>query len=117
MCEPTSFMELLLRGEVLAEQIDDFVDRWSDDPGVESDLHEYLGLTWDEYALWVEKPSALRYIAAARVQSVPLDSLRDRESHDMQQYRRPRALAAVARAAEREQAVGVLEWLRDTGRI
>lgn len=37
------------------ELLDDLVEEWhtrDDDPGVE--LHEYLGMSWDEYARWVE---------------------------------------------------------------
>lgn len=35
------------------ENIDDLVAAWHDSPTTETrELHEYLGLTWDEYRAW-----------------------------------------------------------------
>lgn len=59
------FVGLCLSGEALPAQIDDFVDLWHDGDSNES-LSEFLGLTGEEYALWVEKPAALANILSAR---------------------------------------------------
>ena len=59
------YIDAVLDGSALFTDIDDYIDRWHEHPGAES-LHEYLGLTWDEYALWVEEPRSLRLIIAAK---------------------------------------------------
>jgi len=38
----TSFMDLYLKGEVLADDIDDFVDEWHENRG-KDDIFEFLG--------------------------------------------------------------------------
>lgn len=41
-----------------AERImNDMIDAWHDGAGDGLELHEYLGMTWEEYAAWVEAPS------------------------------------------------------------
>ena len=53
-----TFIELCLAGRAQPEDIDDFVDAWHEgDSALE--LHEALGLTWDEYAQWVAQPDIL----------------------------------------------------------
>ena len=37
----------------------DEIDAWHDSPG-DLELHEYLGLTKEQYARWVEEPSSLK---------------------------------------------------------
>jgi hypothetical protein len=36
--------------------IDDFIDEWHDSDSI-LPLHEYLGLTWDQYSQWIKKSS------------------------------------------------------------
>jgi hypothetical protein len=53
-----TFVDDFLAGRVTAEQIDEYVEEWhSSDTGM--GLHEYLGLTWDEYRAWVRDPDRL----------------------------------------------------------
>lgn len=45
--------------------IDDWVERWhGSDTGME--LHEFLGMTREEYANWASAPDALEHIVAIR---------------------------------------------------
>jgi hypothetical protein len=69
--EKETFVGLALEGRVGLEEIDDFVDRWHDDPAAEGTLAEYLGFTDAEYALWVESPGALERILIARKNGRP----------------------------------------------
>jgi hypothetical protein len=66
-----SYMEQLLHGDALLEDIDNFVDAWHDAPDASKSaslsLEEFLGMRADEYRLWVERPESLRFIAAAHV--------------------------------------------------
>lgn len=104
-----SFVTQVLAGTALARDIDDFVDQWHDGPDDSESLAEYLGMTPHEYALWVEKPEALRYIIASR-------KLRKRPLRGAQQFAGI-AAAAAARAGSDTDAQAVLRWLRRTGRL
>lgn len=52
-------------GQYHIEDIDDFIDEWHKGEGNE-DLHEFLGMSWEEYALWVSNPYVLPDIIKAR---------------------------------------------------
>ena len=56
-----TFIQQVLAGEGLAAAVEDFVSAWhcSDDSG---SLSVALGFSPEEYALWVEQPSALESI-------------------------------------------------------
>jgi hypothetical protein len=72
---PPTFFDLYSRGHALHGEIDDYIDRWHerDDARARAlPLHEYLGLTGDEYELWVHDPDVLPLILIARRQSRPL---------------------------------------------
>ena len=66
-----TFVELCLTGEASDRDIDDFVNRWHEgnDP---KELSEFLGMTEEEYDLWVEQPESLRHILYARRHKMPL---------------------------------------------
>ncbi|QVX17718.1 hypothetical protein DB356_25075 [Pseudomonas congelans] len=67
------FLELYLKGDVVEEDIHRFVEGWHEDrdcAGIE--LHEYLGMSWEEYRVWVATPAALAFILAARKQGSSL---------------------------------------------
>jgi hypothetical protein len=107
----STYMELLLGGEALPQQIDDFIDAWHDAPEGSSvssqSLEEFLGMSLDEYRLWVEHPESLRFIAAARKANQPLEvTLAARHQ-----------LALAARTSDRSEAEKLLQWLIETGRI
>jgi hypothetical protein len=71
------FIDLALNGSVLADDIDDFIDNWHDNDSGET-LHDYLGLTWQEYSLWVSDASYLSLILSARHRNRPLiDAVND----------------------------------------
>ncbi len=108
---PATYMDLLLRGEVLMQDIDDFIDAWHDSPdgspASSVSLAAYLGITEDEYQLWVEHPSSLRFIAAAHKAEQPVGTLL--ASRDQ--------LGLAARAGDRTEAERLVWWLVKRGRI
>lgn len=61
-----NFVELYLKGSVPACDIDKFVEAWHEWEVTDLDLHEYLGLSWDEYTEWVFHPSKLSEILSRR---------------------------------------------------
>jgi hypothetical protein len=58
MSRGRAFIDLCPDGKVDFDDIDDFIDRWHETPrGAE--LHDYLGMTQEEYSLWLRVPDAL----------------------------------------------------------
>lgn len=100
-----SFVELCLEGFAGLSEIDEHIERWHEGD-YDCSLPEFLGLSVDEYALWVEKPTALRYILFARKQKQPLQAVLELQS-----------LPIAARTGSRADADEVLRWLKETGRL
>jgi superfamily II DNA or RNA helicase len=61
-------MQRYLAGEARDDEIDDYVDAWHARPEGR-ELHEFLGMSKDEYALWLRNPDALREIGRVRRES------------------------------------------------
>lgn len=102
-----NFIDLCLAGHALADDIDQFVDRWHDGQGPGMELHDFLGMSFDEYSLWVERPHALRSILYARRFHLPLDVAIENSAREHR---------AAARAGSEAEARELLQWLRDSGR-
>lgn len=82
MSEP-SFMTLALNGNVLSDEIEDFVESWHASDA-NSDIHDFLGMTFEEYSLWASDANMIDLILEARHQHEPLkvavnDNLRVQE--------------------------------------
>ncbi len=59
----TTFIGKCLSGDALYEDIDDYIDLWHNSDSEEK-LHEFLGMTHDEYIEWVKHPDILPSIIA-----------------------------------------------------
>ncbi|WP_442111553.1 hypothetical protein [Pseudomonas sp. NUPR-001] len=102
-----SFIQACLQGEVLEEEIDQFVEAWHEGrQGAELELHEFLGMEWNEYQLWSTTPSVLPFVLTAHKYGTSLQDelLRDRS-------------AMAARAPSVAEAAKVEAWLRSMGKI
>lgn len=75
MSDEKTFLALALRGEIFepVSAIDDYIDRWHEEDN-ELPLHEWLGMTWDEYSLVVRNPKYLRAVLASRASGMPIES-------------------------------------------
>jgi hypothetical protein len=60
-----TFLDECIAGEAASEQIDEFVERWHNDPSAVMPLQEYLGFTRDEYDNWALHPEAVDGIILA----------------------------------------------------
>lgn len=69
----TRFIDLCVRGEALPAEIDDFVELWHEGDST-LPLHEFLGMTPEEYSAWVRRPDLLRYIITAHSKGQPLQA-------------------------------------------
>jgi hypothetical protein len=100
------YIDDVLEGRALLCDITDYVEKWHQARD-ESELHEYLGLSWDEYRLWVERPESLRLIVGARELDEPVEDMLARQDDH----------ALAARNLDPRDARTVREWLIATGRL
>lgn len=56
-----NFISLYESGRATSEEIDDYVAKWHQTTTHES-LHDYLGMSWEEYSAWVKDPKILPQI-------------------------------------------------------
>jgi hypothetical protein len=61
----SNFIEKCLSYVAAPEDIDNFIDQWHDNPGNQT-LHDFLGMTRDEYAQWITNSAALQTILSSR---------------------------------------------------
>jgi hypothetical protein len=99
------FVEQCLSGDVLEDEIDDFVEQWHASENISEDLHVFLGMTWDEYSVWATKPSILPFILSARKKNTSFDN-------ELNQER----LALAARAETVAEARRLEAWLKLIGK-
>lgn len=102
-----TFVDRCLAGDAFVGDISDFVDRWHDGDCEGVSLHEYLGMTVDEYRLWVERPEVINYIFFARRTGEPFAGATAWADN----------VVLAARADSPEKAEGLREWLVKTGRL
>ncbi|MGY3172092.1 hypothetical protein C4E44_03240 [Pseudomonas sp. MWU12-2312b] len=102
-----SFIDACLRGDVLEEEIEQFVENWHEGrQGKDLELHDYLGMQWSEYQLWSTTPSVLPFILTAHKRGTTLQ----------EELSRSRT-AMAARASSVAEAAKVEAWLRSMGKI
>jgi hypothetical protein len=111
MGRSSTFVDDVLAGKATAADIHDYIAAWHDAPDGSSEakveLHDYLGLTWNEYQLWGEHPESIRFTMAARRAQVPLETV----------LAEAKTVGVAARSTEGSDAVHVLQWLIDRGRV
>jgi len=102
-----TFVDKCLNGDADLDDIDDFVQAWHEGDGPGLELREFLGMTREEYGLWLEHPTCLPAIVAAHRFGFPLfEAVKDLS-----------AMPIAARALNPEEAADVLNWLKQTRRV
>lgn len=100
----SNFIDLCLSGNALLEEVDDYVGSWhSSDSSLE--LYKYLGMTKQEYSLWVADASVLPFIVTARHRKTDIWTVLAGES----------GIRAAARASSPLKAIKLAEWLKSNG--
>jgi hypothetical protein len=102
-----TFLDRYLNGEVLADDIDDFIDRWHAGPS-DQELHDFLGLSREEYSLWLRNPEALPHIARSRREGVPLDVIVERALGEQ---------PMAARSSDAAKIKRLKHWLEMNGKL
>lgn len=99
-----NFITLCSNGELLPDEIDDYIDEWHDSDN-NNTIYDFLGMTQEEYRLWVHSPEIFTYIITARVNNQNLN--------DILSSMNDKSLAA--RADSPQKAEQLMEWLKQTG--
>jgi len=87
-----AFFDLYSQGEVSADEVDDFVGRWHEEKEPSAKhlaLHEHLGLSHEEYEVWLCDPDALPQILAARRSNRSLVDVMAEHFEEMRRADRP----------------------------
>jgi hypothetical protein len=91
-----SFFDLYSQGDVSEDAIDDFVGAWHDSGDAEGrSLSSFLGITADEYAVWVMDARTLPLILAARRAHEPLHDAVERYLVSMRAAANPSDRSAI----------------------
>jgi hypothetical protein len=101
-----TFIDKCISGDAFLDEVDDYIDAWHDDTSEDAELHEYLGMTWQEYSLWITNPSILGTIVETRRKGLSLESSP------------PQEIQALAVSASSPKEAGrVMSWLKRIGKL
>jgi len=64
----SNFIEDCLSGNTIPREIDNYIDQWHESQSDQT-IYEYLGMTGEEYALFVKDENSLESIITAHKQS------------------------------------------------
>jgi hypothetical protein len=107
MSSHPKFLDLCLEGKAVLDDIDDFVDQWHETPQG-NELHDYLGMTKEEYSLWLRAPDALPYIIKARREVKPL---KEAVAYACQNLRR------TGQSSDKSKISRLQTWLKAKGEL
>ena len=60
----SNFINDVINTDAILDEIDDYIEKWHDSD-TDGSVFEYLGMTEEEYFLWVENDFYLKYIISA----------------------------------------------------
>ena len=102
-----TFIERYMNGEVLPEDIDEFVDAWHQNSNGK-EIFEYLGMTRQEYSIWLRDPDILPHIVRSRRDNLDLPTVLRRSIEEM---------PIAARSSDQVKVKRLLQWLEQQGKI
>lgn len=98
----SNFITDCINGDALMSEVDDYIEKWhKGDTGV--DLHDYLGMTKKEYALFVEDENYLGLIVSAHKDNINIESIIRDE------------IAMAARSDDAAKSRRLQKWLESEG--
>ncbi len=100
----SNFIEQCLLGEVLMEEIDDYVDQWHES-GNDMPIHKFLGMKRSEYSLWLSDPDMLPFIICAHRENKGVDLV-------IEEFN---ALPLAARSTDATKVTKLIKWLKKEG--
>ncbi|MGF9715241.1 hypothetical protein [Paenibacillus naphthalenovorans] len=100
------FMDACMSGDAMADEIENYIEEWHESDSEET-IYDFLGMTEEEYGLWVENESILKSIFFARKTGISISDFIGRDA----------GRTLVARSSSPEEAAFVQRWLVRTGRV
>jgi hypothetical protein len=73
------FFDLLMEGNACPEEIHDHIDTWHNKANVMIPLHEFLGMSWQEFGRWVTLDATLETLEEERRLGRPIDKMTTEE--------------------------------------
>lgn len=101
-----TYVDRVLGGTALWTEIDDYIERWHEEEETAS-IEDFLGMSREDYSLFVEEPRSLRFILAAHEGNESVTELLERTDEH----------AIAARGLDAGDARRVRDWLVETGRL
>ncbi len=102
----SNFIENVINADALLDEIDDYIAQWHD-ADTDLSVYDYLGMTEQEYFLWLENDFYLKYIVSAHEQNVDIQDLLKSEY----------TTKLAARATSPEEAKAIYNWLKEKGLV
>lgn len=102
-----TFMTLCTNGKAELDDIDDWIERWHESGGAGGSLYDHLGMTRDEYAVWLAVPSSLPLLLQAAKLGIRIEQLLTWDRTDVDAIRRRYHVEAAE----------TIDWMRHAGRL
>lgn len=100
----SNFITDCLNGTALLSDIDQVVEQWQENIyQTDASLRDTLGMTKDEYILWMKDPENINFIVHARQRGIPVEEAIDEFF----------ALPMAARGSNKEEIQAIVTWLKD----
>lgn len=97
----SNFIQKCLNGEALTSDINDYIDVWHESDS-DLELHEFLGMSKEEYVLFVEDEDYLPLIITSHKENTPIKEIFERI-----------AMPIAARAEDSAKTERLEKWLND----
>jgi hypothetical protein len=99
----SNFISDCLNGLALLNDIDSVVEEWHDNPQNGLTLQETLGMTNEEYILWMKDEDNINFIVHARQREIPVEEA-------IEEFF---ALPMAARGSSKEEIQTIVTWLKN----
>ena len=101
-----NFVTACINADALLEEIDDYILQWHE-ADTNLPVYDYLGMTEEEYLLWLEDDSYLRYVILAHKENRAISDV-------LSDYLSPRL---AARTDSPDEVQRIYNWLARNGKL
>lgn len=103
----SDFISDVINADAILDEIDDYVEKWHD-TDTDISIYEFLGMTEEEYLLWVENDFYLKYIVSAHEQNKSIRDILEEVVYSTK---------LVARSSSPEEGKKIYDWLKEKGLV
>lgn len=99
----SNFISDCLKGEAFLSDIDSVVEQWHEGKVKGNiSLREFLGMTKEEYVLWMKDPENINFIIHARRRHIPVEAA-------IEEFF---SLPMAARGSSKDEISSIVRWLK-----